>query len=204
MAKLHIYLASNRLLHYFFHVAFQYIAHVFKLKNRDEHLLRTIIDLMERNQFAANHHHKPGNFEMGEHADYNTVNQHFHIWCYDRPERNIRTHHTYKLCNGDKQRDNALADDEPQPVLTTLETLISTERGTPEPQASDSASSTNTVQAQAHSTPNLPKNPNFPWGGDSPLHRHQSVTALGAGIPRESLWTRWTNKVKNKMRLVRL
>ncbi|KAG6000360.1 hypothetical protein E4U21_005552 [Claviceps maximensis] len=87
-------------------------------------------------------------------------------------------------------------------VLTTLKTLVSTEKSSSESHASDGASSTNSVKPQA--TPDLLKNPNFPWGGDSPIHRHQSVDALGAGIPKESLWTRWAGKVKDKMRWVRL
>lgn len=28
----------------------------------------------------------------------------------------------------------------------------------------------------------MPRNPNFPWGAGSPLHRHQNVTGLGDGI----------------------
>ncbi|ODA78737.1 hypothetical protein RJ55_06120 [Drechmeria coniospora] len=28
----------------------------------------------------------------------------------------------------------------------------------------------------------LPDNANYPWGGDSPVHRHQNVTELGEGI----------------------
>ncbi|KAG6011324.1 hypothetical protein E4U43_008397 [Claviceps pusilla] len=87
---------------------------------------------------------------------------------------------------------------ESQPVLTTLKTLVSTEKSTSEPQASESTTSINTAQPQP--TANLANNPNFPWGGDSPIHRHQSVAALGAGIPEEGLWTRWTEKVKDKMR----
>lgn len=27
----------------------------------------------------------------------------------------------------------------------------------------------------------LPSNPNYPWGGDSPMHRHQDVTQLSDG-----------------------
>ncbi|QPH18786.1 hypothetical protein C2857_003883 [Epichloe festucae Fl1] len=87
-------------------------------------------------------------------------------------------------------------------VFTTLKTLISTETGTSEPQASNDPAPTPTERPQT--PPKLPNNPNFPWGGDSPTHRHQSVAALGAGVPRGSLWTRWTNKIRNKMRFVRL
>ncbi|KAH6605593.1 hypothetical protein Trco_004746 [Trichoderma cornu-damae] len=32
----------------------------------------------------------------------------------------------------------------------------------------------------------LPRNPNYPWGADSPLHRHQNVTGLGDGLFGES------------------
>lgn len=28
----------------------------------------------------------------------------------------------------------------------------------------------------------MPRNPNYPWGAGSPLHRHQNVTGLGDGI----------------------
>lgn len=45
----------------------------------------------------------------------------------------------------------------------------------------------------------LPENPNFPWGKDSPVHRHQNVSDLGVGIgigdgglaPREEWSMRW-------------
>ncbi|KAG5917510.1 hypothetical protein E4U61_002685 [Claviceps capensis] len=91
---------------------------------------------------------------------------------------------------------------ETEPVLTTLKTLASTEKGTSERQASDSPSSTTVIEPQP--TPDLPKNPNFPWGGDSPIHRHQSIGQLGAGVPKERLWKRWTRKVKDTMEFVRL
>ncbi|KAG6074282.1 hypothetical protein E4U33_002570 [Claviceps sp. LM78 group G4] len=91
---------------------------------------------------------------------------------------------------------------ETEPVLTTLKTLASTEKGTSERQASGSHSSTTVTEPQA--TPNLPKNPNFPWGGDSPIHRHQSIGQLGAGLPKERLWKRWTRKVKDTMEFMRV
>lgn len=28
----------------------------------------------------------------------------------------------------------------------------------------------------------LPNDPNFPWGGDSPVHRHQNTTELSEGV----------------------
>ncbi|KAH7175485.1 hypothetical protein EDB81DRAFT_874330 [Dactylonectria macrodidyma] len=43
----------------------------------------------------------------------------------------------------------------------------------------------------------LPDNPNFPWGGDSPIHRHQNTTELGDGtrdsdlLPRSQWRRRW-------------
>ncbi|KAG5921245.1 hypothetical protein E4U42_005930 [Claviceps africana] len=83
-------------------------------QNRDEHLPCPIIDLVERNKFAANDHQQPGNFEMDQHADHNVARQHCHIQCHDRPEHNVGTQNIDKLCKRDKQqhkqRDNALAD----------------------------------------------------------------------------------------------
>ncbi|KAG6038180.1 hypothetical protein E4U41_004489 [Claviceps citrina] len=120
----------------------------------------------------------------------------------------IRTSTTSSRCVRKKKTQSSGSQTQPRTAiethltLTTLKTLISTERGTPEPRASDGPSSTST--ANPKTTHALPKNPNFPWGGDSPIHRHQSVDALGAGIPKGSLWTRWANKVKHKMRFARL
>ncbi|KAG5965793.1 hypothetical protein E4U58_002691 [Claviceps cyperi] len=91
---------------------------------------------------------------------------------------------------------------ETEPVPTTLKTLASTEKGTSERQASGIPSSTTVTEPQ--STPDLPKNANFPWGGDSPIHRHQSIGQLGAGVPKERLWKRWTRKVKDTMEFMRL
>ncbi|PHH67125.1 hypothetical protein CDD80_892 [Ophiocordyceps camponoti-rufipedis] len=36
-------------------------------------------------------------------------------------------------------------------------------------------------------------NPNYPWGGDSPVHRHGNATELGVGdSPR---WTAWLREI---------
>ncbi|KAM5381916.1 hypothetical protein ACJZ2D_002704 [Fusarium nematophilum] len=47
----------------------------------------------------------------------------------------------------------------------------------------------------------FPDNPNFPWGGDSPVHRHRNVSDLGIGTgdgglgPRAEWRLRWENAV---------
>ncbi|KAH7019139.1 hypothetical protein EDB80DRAFT_190105 [Ilyonectria destructans] len=47
----------------------------------------------------------------------------------------------------------------------------------------------------------LPDNPNYPWGGDSPIHRHQNATRLGDGtrdrdiLPRSEWKRRWETAV---------
>ncbi|CAG7560712.1 unnamed protein product [Fusarium equiseti] len=51
----------------------------------------------------------------------------------------------------------------------------------------------------------LPSDPNFPWGNDSPIHRHQNVSDLGIGVDDGELskrgdWRlRWEN-VKDKLK----
>ncbi|KAF7553977.1 hypothetical protein G7Z17_g3231 [Cylindrodendrum hubeiense] len=48
----------------------------------------------------------------------------------------------------------------------------------------------------------LPNNPNYPWGGDSPIHRHQNTTRLGDGtrdgdlLPRSEWRRRWETIVR--------
>ena len=47
----------------------------------------------------------------------------------------------------------------------------------------------------------LPNNPNYPWGGDSPIHRHENVTELNNGMARVGVdartyaWPRWAEVV---------
>ena len=46
----------------------------------------------------------------------------------------------------------------------------------------------------------LPPDPNFPWGKDSPVYRHGNRTELGIGIggdmgPRSGLQRRWENAI---------
>jgi hypothetical protein len=51
----------------------------------------------------------------------------------------------------------------------------------------------------------LPSDLNFPWGNDSPIHRHQNVSDLGIGVDdgevskRGDWQLRWEN-VKNKLK----
>lgn len=52
----------------------------------------------------------------------------------------------------------------------------------------------------------LPDNPNYPWGGDSPVHRHQPVTHPGeannGAVPKHGMkrsrWDRAVSKAKAK------
>ncbi|KAF4510084.1 hypothetical protein G6O67_002004 [Ophiocordyceps sinensis] len=51
----------------------------------------------------------------------------------------------------------------------------------------------------------LPGNPNYPWGGDSPVHRHQNVTELSHGIMSGALeQSRRMSKVVGRLRAVLL
>lgn len=45
----------------------------------------------------------------------------------------------------------------------------------------------------------LPENPNFPWGKNSPVHRHQNVSDLGVGIGAGGLAPRseWSQQWKH-------
>lgn len=48
----------------------------------------------------------------------------------------------------------------------------------------------------------LPSNSNYPWGGDSPMHRHENVTELNNGVARVGVeagglsWAKVLDKLK--------
>lgn len=53
----------------------------------------------------------------------------------------------------------------------------------------------------------LPENPNYPWGGDSPLHRHRNVTELGDGLDAgakriRSSWSSRLGRIVDKVKRV--
>ncbi|PTD05972.1 hypothetical protein FCULG_00002210 [Fusarium culmorum] len=50
----------------------------------------------------------------------------------------------------------------------------------------------------------VPADPNFPWGNDSPIHRHQNMTDVGigldgGGVSKRSAWRRRWENVKGKI-----
>lgn len=50
----------------------------------------------------------------------------------------------------------------------------------------------------------VPADPNFPWGNDSPIHRHQNMTDVGigldgGGVGKRSAWRRRWENVKDKI-----
>ena len=90
------------------------------------------------------------------------------------------------------------ADSTSFPMLTTLRTI-----------ATVSESAENGSRGLTHPTPTgeeglsnkLPADPNFPWGGQGPAHRHQNATELNEGmngdtiIERSVWWSRFGNAV---------
>ncbi|EHK44613.1 hypothetical protein TRIATDRAFT_131548 [Trichoderma atroviride IMI 206040] len=66
----------------------------------------------------------------------------------------------------------------PYPLPTTFET--STTSKDHESGSKGFAYPVPTVAIPSEET--MPRNPNYPWGAGSPLHRHQNVTGLGDGI----------------------
>jgi hypothetical protein len=71
-----------------------------------------------------------------------------------------------------------LLDISPYPLPTTFET--STTSKDHESGSKGFAYPVPTVAVPSEET--MPRNPNYPWGAGSPLHRHQNVTGLGDGI----------------------
>ncbi|KAH6894092.1 hypothetical protein B0T10DRAFT_479490 [Thelonectria olida] len=61
---------------------------------------------------------------------------------------------------------------------TTLETVTTGDPGS-------NVAKSNYPSAAATGVDKLPDDPNFPWGGDSPIHRHGNVSELGAGSHKE-------------------
>ncbi|KAH7316468.1 hypothetical protein B0I35DRAFT_479309 [Stachybotrys elegans] len=99
------------------------------------------------------------------------------------------------------------------PLPTTLETLVIS--GSPrqsESESGQSQSQSQSVEGQAEPSGSelvatkLPDDPNFPWGGDSPVHRHGNTTELGEGVnPGQSLngrglWAKLKQKLKQKQK----
>ncbi|OAA48596.1 hypothetical protein NOR_01846 [Metarhizium rileyi] len=101
--------------------------------------------------------------------------------------------------NGDA---NASSNPEPEP--TTFSTSVrdsetSTESGPGSGRGSSRhPQSTNRLGSKPEAS--LPNNPNFPWGSDSPIHRHQSVAQLGAGMVEGGIWRRWAKKTIQKLK----
>lgn len=70
-----------------------------------------------------------------------------------------------------------MVDTYPYPLPTTFETST-----TAKEHGSGSKGFAYPVPTVALPEEDMPLNPNYPWGVDSPLHRHQNVTGLGDGL----------------------
>ncbi|OAQ68469.1 hypothetical protein VFPPC_04702 [Pochonia chlamydosporia 170] len=87
---------------------------------------------------------------------------------------------------------------DPFPAPTTFSTSVRNSGGSSGDSFSSLRGPTNKVGLQPETS--LPNNPNYPWGGDSPVHRHQSVGQLGAGVAEGGLLRRWASDAIRKVR----
>ncbi|PNY26521.1 Uncharacterized protein TCAP_03553 [Tolypocladium capitatum] len=76
---------------------------------------------------------------------------------------------------------NPQAGTDSYPLPTTFQTSVTRSESLSGSQVSIHADSTERPPPETK-PPTLPTNANYPWGGDSPAHRHQNVTDLGEGI----------------------
>jgi hypothetical protein len=81
-----------------------------------------------------------------------------------------------QLCSGCVA--NCSAD--PFPLPATFSTSLRSNKDTPRPGSPSQPEATDRIAWQPET--GLPDDRDYPWGGDSPIHRHQSVTQLEAGL----------------------
>ncbi|KZZ93240.1 hypothetical protein AAL_05625 [Moelleriella libera RCEF 2490] len=83
---------------------------------------------------------------------------------------------------------------------TTFKTSVKSGQEMTEPPTSSQARPTN--GATRIPPPVLPTVPDYPWGGGSPVHRHQSVADLIEGVGQDGrFWRRWKDEMVYRLRL---
>lgn len=83
------------------------------------------------------------------------------------------------------------------PLPTTFETLTTARDGSLDPPNLVYPQPTGTKAPEVE----MPKNPNFPWGASSPLHRHHNVTSLGSGMRQIGQgWLEWAGGLAGKLK----